>query len=59
MKNLHLIYAWKDDFGLEKMEGSNLNAYNRNPYISTISRKIDIEPVNVQYNDFRYIKIKK
>jgi len=35
------IYAWFDDFRIEKMGGSNLNAYHINPFIKTIPTIID------------------
>lgn len=37
------VYAWYDDFSLEKMGGSNLNAYHINPYIRTLAKKCNIE----------------
>jgi hypothetical protein len=53
------VYAWQDDFSLEKMGGSNLNAYHQNPYINVISIKLGLEPFIIQYDEFSYIKIKK
>lgn len=35
------VYAWHDEFRIEKMGGSNLNAYHINPFIKTISTKTD------------------
>jgi len=32
-------YAWYDDFSLEKMGGTNMNAYHINPYIRTLAIK--------------------
>jgi hypothetical protein len=37
------VYAWFDDFSLEKMGGSNLNAYHINPYIRVIAKLNSIE----------------
>jgi hypothetical protein len=53
------VYAWQDDFSLEKMGGSNLNAYHQNPYINVISIKLGLEPFIIQYDEFSYIQIKK
>jgi len=33
------IYAWKNDFEIEKMGGSNLNAFHFDPYLKVISEK--------------------
>ncbi len=50
------IYAWYDDFALEKMGGSNLNAYHQNPYINTASKKNDTQSSPEQYNDLSYLE---
>lgn len=53
------IYAWYDDFSLEKMGGSNLNAYHQNPYIHVASKKIDVQSIIIQYDEFSYLMCKK
>ncbi|MCF8302357.1 MAG: DUF262 domain-containing protein [Bacteroidales bacterium] len=56
------IYAWHDDFRIEKMGGSNLNAYHISPLIKTISTEIDggtayivqgVEDSYLQYEDLQ------
>ncbi len=42
-------YAWYDDFSLEKMGGTNLNAYHINPYIRTLAIKN-----NLHYNIYKW-----
>ena len=42
-------YAWYDDFSLEKMGGTNLNAYHINPYIRTLAIKN-----NLHYNVYKW-----
>ena len=37
------VYAWYDDHSLEKMGGSNMNAYHINPYILSLANKCNIE----------------
>lgn len=36
-------YAWYNDFEIEKMGGSNLNAYHISPFVKTVAKKIGIQ----------------
>ena len=51
------LYAWCNDFALEKMGGSNLNAYHKNPYINTVAEIIHKNGYIVQYDNFSYLKV--
>jgi hypothetical protein len=53
------LYAWSSDFGLEKMGGSNLNAYHKNPYINTVANLISKDASIVQYDNFSYLQVGK
>ncbi|PCH91432.1 MAG: hypothetical protein COB85_09060, partial [Bacteroidetes bacterium] len=49
------IYAWDNGFKLEKMGGSNLNAFHLNPYIKTVAEKLKITPGTVPGADNSYL----
>ncbi|WP_149206079.1 DUF262 domain-containing protein [Flavobacterium johnsoniae] len=49
------IYSWSGDYSLEKMGGSNLNAYHQNPYVSTVANKLGIQSYVVQFDSFSYL----
>ncbi len=51
------IYAWYNDFSLEKMGGSNLNAYHLNPYIFTASEESNVISSVVQFDSPSYLEI--
>ncbi|GAG83628.1 unnamed protein product, partial [marine sediment metagenome] len=53
------IYAWRGDFTLEKMGGSNLNAYHQNPYISTVAKKLNTTSYFIQYDYLSYFEYNK
>lgn len=50
------LYAWYNEFAMEKMGGSNLNAYHKNPYIHTVAKLTNKEGYIVQYDNFSYLK---
>jgi len=52
-------FAWKNGFEMEKMGGSNLNAYHTNPYINTIAKKLNKEQNFVQFDEYSFLKYKK
>ncbi len=52
------LYAWYDDFSLEKMGGNNLNAYHINPYIRTLALKNNLEYF-VCKNGYSFLSIDK
>lgn len=48
------IYSWHGHYSLEKMGGSNLNAYHQNPYVRTVAKKLGLQSYIVQYDSFSY-----
>jgi len=53
------LYAWYNDFALEKMGGSNLNAYHQNPFIQTVSKLLDTQSFVIQFDEFSYMNFDK
>ena len=53
------IYAWRGEFDLEKMGGSNLNAYHQNPFINTVSKKVNTESFITPSHYPSYLKCNK
>ena len=51
------LYAWYDDFSLEKMGGSNLNAYHINPYIRTLAIKNKLHYNVYKWDGYSLLKI--
>ena len=49
------VYAWDSDYKLEKMGGSNLNAYHINPYIYLLYRKSSKSVWSQQSDDMSYL----
>lgn len=43
------IFAWYDDYSMEKMGGTNLNAYHVNPYLKTVAII-----ANIHYNVYKW-----
>lgn len=50
------LYAWKNEFELEKMGGSNLNAYHLNPYVWTAANKLELQATIVQFDQLSYFE---
>ncbi|AXG73837.1 DUF262 domain-containing protein [Flavobacterium arcticum] len=53
------IFSWNGQYSLEKMGGSNLNAYHQNPYITTVAKKLGEQSYIVQYDSFSYLTCKE
>ncbi len=53
------LYAWYNDFALEKMGGSNLNAYHQNPFIRTVSKLLETQSYIIQFDEFSYMNFNK
>jgi hypothetical protein len=52
------VYAWHGPYTLEKMGGTNLNAYHQNPYISVAAKKVKVQSFIIQYDNFSYFDYK-
>jgi hypothetical protein len=53
------VYAWHDDFSLEKMGGANLNAYHINSYIRTVAIKNKLSYTVFKWDGYSYLSINK
>ena len=50
-------FAWYDDYSLEKMGGTNLNAYHINPYIKTVAVISNIAYSAYKWDGYSLLKI--
>ncbi|MEA3316325.1 MAG: DUF262 domain-containing protein [Campylobacterota bacterium] len=50
-------FAWYDDYSLEKMGGTNLNAYHLNPFVRTIAIKSNISYSVYKWDGYSMLKI--
>jgi len=54
------VYSWKGSYSMEKMGGSNLNAYHLNPFIHTAAQKLtSLVSYMIQYDDVSYLEYGK
>lgn len=52
------LFAWYNDFAMEKMGGLTLNAFHINPYIRTVALKMGITPIIEKGDEYSYLSIK-